>query len=90
VDRGKRFHEIERLAKRSSAEHETVVMIETPYRNQAMADSLLETLPSNARLCIAVDLTGPAESISSRTVAAWRRRPPSLPRKLPAVFLFLC
>ena len=90
VDRGERQQAIERLARRSAAESETVMLIETPYRNQAMADSLLEVLPPASRLCIAIDLTGASESVRSRPVAAWRRAPPSLPRKLPAVFLFQC
>jgi 16S rRNA (cytidine1402-2'-O)-methyltransferase len=66
------------------------MLIETPYRNQAMADSLLEALPASSRLCIAVDLSGASESIRCRPVGTWRRGPPDLPRKLPAVFLFQC
>jgi 16S rRNA (cytidine1402-2'-O)-methyltransferase len=81
---------IERLAQRSAAERETVLVIETPYRNQATAEALVEVLPAAARLCIALDLTGPGESIVSRAVSAWRARAPALPRKLPAVFLFQC
>ena len=49
-----------------------------------------EALPATARLCIAIDLTGRSQSIRSRKVTDWRREPPSLPKKLPAVFLFLC
>ncbi len=90
VERPQRRQEIERLARRSAAERETVLLIETPYRNQAMAEALLEALPADARLCIAADLAGPEESIATRPVNAWRARPPRLPRKLPAVFLFLC
>jgi 16S rRNA (cytidine1402-2'-O)-methyltransferase len=90
VDRAERRQALESLARRSAAERETVMLIETPYRNQAMADSLLEALPPSARLCIAVDLTGADESVRCRPVTAWRRAPPALPRKLPAVFLFLC
>jgi 16S rRNA (cytidine1402-2'-O)-methyltransferase len=90
VDRVARLQAIARLAQRSAAEQETVMMIETPYRNQALADSLLEGLPAAARLCVAIDLTGRSQSIWSRKVADWRREPPDLPKKLPAVFLFLC
>ena len=90
VDRVERRQALESLARRSTADRETVMLIETPYRNQAMVDSLLDALPAGARLCIAVDLTGPGESVRCKPVAAWRRAPPALPRKLPAVFLFLC
>jgi 16S rRNA (cytidine1402-2'-O)-methyltransferase len=90
VDRAERRQAIERLSRRSAAENETVMLIETPYRNQAMADSLLEALPAQSRLCIAVDLTGASEMVRCRPVGAWRQSPPALPRKQPAVFLFLC
>jgi 16S rRNA (cytidine1402-2'-O)-methyltransferase len=89
VDRSERQQAIGRLAQRSAAERETVLLIETPYRNQPMADSLIECLPPAAQLCIAVDITGAAQSIRCQSVTAWRRQPPILPRKLPAVFLFL-
>ncbi len=90
VDPAERRQAIERLSRRSTAEDETVMLIETPYRNQAMADSLLEALPPASRLCIAIDLTGASETVRCRPVGAWRRAPPVLPRKQPAVFLFLC
>lgn len=90
VDRIEREQAIERLARRSASERETVLLIETPYRNQAMADSLIGQLPATSRLCIASDLTGRAQSIRCRTVADWRRTATVMPRKLPAVFLFLC
>lgn len=90
VDRLQREEAIGRLARRSASEDETVMLIETPYRNQVMADSLLEALPASSRLCMAIDLSGASESVRCRPVAAWRRSPPTLPRKLPAVFLFQC
>lgn len=90
VDRIEREQAIERLARRSASERETVLLIETPYRNQAMADSLVGQLPATSRLCIATDLTGLSQSIRCRTVAEWRRNAIVMPRKLPAVFLFLC
>lgn len=90
VDRVERQQAIERLARRSASERETVLLIETPYRNQAMADSLIESLPGGCHLCIAVDLSGRSQSIACKPVGAWRKQPPTLPRKLPAVFLFLC
>jgi 16S rRNA (cytidine1402-2'-O)-methyltransferase len=90
VDRIERRQAIERLARRSTSERETVLLIETPYRNQALADSLIEWLPAASELCIAIDLTGESQTIACRPLPEWRRDPPSLPRKLPAVFLFLC
>ncbi|MDO4232493.1 MAG: SAM-dependent methyltransferase [Lautropia sp.] len=80
---------IERLAKRSASERETQMLIETPYRNQAMAEALIQHLPERTRLCLATDLTGNEQSIVTRTVAQWKKHPPTMPSKRPALFLFL-
>lgn len=78
---------IRALAQRARQRDETQVVIETPYRNQAIADSLIATLPADAILVIGADLTGAGESITRRRVAQWRRQPPTLGR-VPASFLF--
>lgn len=80
---------IERLAKRSASERETQMLIETPYRNQAMVEALIAHLPGQARLCLATDLTGSAQSIMTKTVAQWKKHPPTMPTRRPALFLFL-
>ena len=43
---------------RESARGETILFIETPYRNRAMLESLLEVLRPDTRLCVAQDVTG--------------------------------
>lgn len=84
-----RAQHIIQLAQRARQHQETQLLIETPYRNQAMAEALINHLPAGAQLCIAIDLTGPAQSIQTRAVSDWRRRPPTLPTRRPALFLFL-
>jgi 16S rRNA (cytidine1402-2'-O)-methyltransferase len=85
AERKKRIQELESRSKR---EDETEIFIETPYRNDALFAALLETCAETTRLCVAADLTLPGETIASRTIAAWRRKPVS-PGKRPAVFLLL-
>jgi 16S rRNA (cytidine1402-2'-O)-methyltransferase len=71
---------------------ETQIFIETPYRNAAMFDALLQHCQPATRLAVAVDLTGDGESVQQRTVKEWRARPadarPPL-NKRPAVFCLL-
>ena len=76
------------LEQRSKRERETVLFIETPYRNQAMADALLATLRPSTWLCIAADLTGPGQRLQTDRVQGWRERGLMLPRA-PTVFLLL-
>lgn len=81
--RAQRIRELEQLARRSG---QTQLCIETPYRNAALWQALLETLQPATRLAVAAGLTLPQGGVHSRTVAQWRQQPaPAL--DLPAVFL---
>ena len=76
---------------RESARGETVLFIETPYRNRTMLESLLEVLRPDTRLCVAQDVTGKNESIRTKTIAAWRAASEEEREllKVPTVFAFL-
>ena len=75
------------LEKTARQKHVTQIFIETPYRNDAMLDSLLKVLQPDTRLAVAVDLTGEGESVMSRSVAAWRKAAVPGLKDRPAVFL---
>jgi 16S rRNA (cytidine1402-2'-O)-methyltransferase len=81
-----RAERIRALERRSRAEHETQIFIETPYRNDALLAALLETCDAATRLCVAADLTLPTEEIATRTIAQWRKVRAALGKR-PAVFL---
>ena len=76
---------------RESARGETILFIETPYRNRTMLESLLEVLRPDTRLCVAQDVTGKNESIRTKTIEAWRRATQEEREllKIPTVFAFL-
>jgi 16S rRNA (cytidine1402-2'-O)-methyltransferase len=84
-EREKRIRELEN---RSRRERETEIFIETPYRNEALLESLLASCASATLLCVAADLTLAGESIVTRTIADWRAARASVGRR-PAVFLLL-
>jgi len=84
-ERGKRIRELEQRSKR---EKETQIFIETPYRNEALLAALLETCKPQTRMCVAADLTLPTESVSTKTIAEWRRAKAAIGKR-PAVFLVL-
>jgi 16S rRNA (cytidine1402-2'-O)-methyltransferase len=81
-----RADRIRALERRSRAERETQIFIETPYRNEALLAALLECCEPATRLCVAADLTLPTEEIATRDVAQWRRLQARIGRR-PAVFL---
>jgi 16S rRNA (cytidine1402-2'-O)-methyltransferase len=84
-ERARRIRELEA---RSRKERETEIFIETPYRSDVLLAALLETCTSQTRVCVAADLTLPSESITTRSVADWRRAGTVVGRR-PAVFLLL-
>jgi 16S rRNA (cytidine1402-2'-O)-methyltransferase len=61
--------------------------IETPYRNAVLLASLVATCRPCTRLCVAVDLTLPSESVESRAISEWRGRDFGRYAKRPAMFV---
>lgn len=76
---------IKRL-ERLSAEGQTQIFMETPYRNNKLLADLMGACSPHAKLCIAADITLEAELIATKTVAEWKRNTPDL-NKRPCIFL---
>lgn len=73
----------------SRKHRETQILIETPYRNDAMFATLKQELQEGSRLCVARSLTTTDEWVQTHTISQWRTLgAPDLHRK-PAIFLFL-
>jgi 16S rRNA (cytidine1402-2'-O)-methyltransferase len=88
-DEAARAARVRELDARSRREAQTQLAIETPYRNEALFGALLRHLQPDTRLSVACGLTLPEGWCRTMTVEAWRRAPPVLDRRLPAVFLWL-
>jgi 16S rRNA (cytidine1402-2'-O)-methyltransferase len=89
VDAAERSSRIRELEAHSRRWHQTQLMIETPYRNQALMDALLASLSSSTSLSVSCGLTLPAGWIHSDKVSGWKLKPRSLPSDIPAVFALL-
>ena len=83
ADRSHRIRELESLALKTG---QTQLFIETPYRNAAMMQTLLQTLQHNTRLAVSSGLTLNRAVCRSETIKAWRQKPPTLDNSTPAVF----
>ncbi|MBK7720465.1 MAG: SAM-dependent methyltransferase [Simplicispira sp.] len=82
TERTQRIAALESLALRTG---QTQLFIETPYRNSALLQALVQTLKSNTRLAVASGLTLESASIRSFPTSQWRGAlPPG--RNTPAVF----
>ena len=73
--------------RRAHQEHQSQLFIEAPYRNQKLAEELLQTLQAETRLTIAMDLTAPTEWIRTLRVAEWRKTKLPELNKRPAIWI---
>lgn len=86
VERDQRANTIRMLDERARTLNETQIIMETPYRNDALLHDLLTQCDSSTQLCVAQGITTAAESIHSASVKKWREQPPTL-AKIPSLFL---
>lgn len=64
------------------------IVIETPYRNQALADTMLEVLRPDTWLAISAGLTLDNSAIRASRIAQWRQSSLVMDNKIPSVFCF--
>jgi 16S rRNA (cytidine1402-2'-O)-methyltransferase len=83
VARAQRLKELEGLALRTG---QAQLFIETPYRNVALWQALLQTLKDGTRVAVASGLTLPDGRCRSASVAAWKKEAVPVTNDRPAVF----
>ncbi|MDO8699482.1 MAG: SAM-dependent methyltransferase [Rhodoferax sp.] len=83
AERAQRLRELESLALKTG---QTQLFIETPYRNAAMMQTLLQTLQPNTRLAVCSAITLASGICRSETIKAWRQKASALNNSTPAVF----
>lgn len=84
--RAQRIRELEQLSRKA---HQTQLVIETPYRNPALWQALLQHLQPQTLLNVSCGLTLSQGFTRTDTVARWRQRELTLPSDVPAVFAWL-
>ena len=83
TERTLRIRELESLALKTG---QTQLFIETPYRNAALLQALVQTLQSNTRLSVSSGLTLAKAQTRSEWVRQWRQKPGGPDNQTPAVF----
>ena len=85
-DAGERSQRIKALESLALKTGQTQIFIETPYRNTALLQALLQTLQGNTRLAISCGLTLDVAWNKSAAVDQWKKDKPAPPLGLPTVF----
>lgn len=83
AQRSKRIRELETLAIRTG---QTQLFIETPYRNAALLQALLQTLQAATRLSISSGLTLSTAQSRSASVSQWKKQGEGPNNSTPAVY----
>ncbi len=83
-----RLRRIRELERHALASGQAQLFIETPYRNAALWQALLQALQPATRLAVGSGLTLPAARCASTSVSAWQKQPAPVDNATPAVFGF--
>ena len=87
-DEASRKQALSKLEDESRRYGQTQIVIETPYRNRAFFESLINGLKPETQICVAADLTMPTQLILTKSAIAWKKSEAPQLDKRPAVFLF--
>lgn len=82
-ERQAKIRELERTTQRIG---QSQIIIETPYRNDALLADFLQTCSDNTLLTIASNITTPDSFIKTKSIAEWKKKRPVLNKK-PTVFI---
>jgi 16S rRNA (cytidine1402-2'-O)-methyltransferase len=86
IENVEKIKAIKKIEEDSIKNKSTQIFIETPYRNNQILESILQSAKPSTRLCIAVNLTAAEESIRTMTISEWTKEKVDLHKK-PVIFL---
>ena len=82
AERSSRLKQLEKKAREGYAQ----IFMETPYRNQKMLESIIQSVSGDINLCIAVNISLHDEDIRTLKISEWKMNTPSINNRL-AVFI---
>ena len=86
IEKNAKINKIKQLEQKVKKENQSQIFMDTPYRNNKLLDDLISTLQSETNLCIAFDITGKNEFITTKKIAEWKKQKPNLDKK-PCMFI---
>ena len=83
AERRAKLIQIEKISKQL---HQNQIIIETPYRNDALMEDMLSVCAASTRICVAAEITLPTAFIKTKRVEQWRMAPVNIGKR-PCVFV---
>ena len=85
IEKRNRIDKLKYFEKIILSKKQTQIFIETPYRNNQLFESILQTCSNNIKLCIACNLTSSNEYIKTKYLYEWKSKKIKLEKK-PTIF----
>jgi len=85
-DKTDKSAKIKQLESRSRTEKQSQIFMETPFRNQSILETIVNSCSSSTKLCIATDISLKTEYIKTDTIANWKKKLPEI-NKRPTIFI---
>ncbi len=76
-----RKKELKVIERNILSHNETTLVMDAPYRNEKLLESILQTMNPKLALSISVELTSDEESIKTKSIADWKKSKPKLHKK---------
>ncbi len=86
IERKERSYTIKKLEHLARKSNQTQIFIETPYRNNKLFETIINTCNNKTKLCIAANITKKDEYIKTMSIIEWKKEKIDLHKK-PCVFL---
>lgn len=86
IKKDERLKTIRHLENRSRNEKQSQIFIETPFRNNYLAEDIISACSPSTRLCIACNLTLTDEYVVTKSIQQWKGKLPDLSKK-PTIFI---
>lgn len=86
IEKDKRHQKIKELESGAYQQGQTQIFMETPYRNDQLLKDLIGCCKPYTKLCVARDISGAEQFISTKSIRDWGKTNNSL-HKFPCIFL---
>ncbi len=86
IKKNQREQQLKTIEKQALQTGYAQIFMETPYRNQAMVESILKSCHPQTMLCVACDISSPQEEILTLDVGTWKQLNKNF-NKRKAIFL---
>lgn len=86
IDKNARHKKIKELETLATKQSQAQFFIETPYRNDQLFESLLNSLSPQTRLFIGKNISGPGQFLKTKSITEWKQNGNPGLSKVPVVF----